>query len=122
MISTLQKKELFRLNSDEIKQFSFFSSSNFDNDSGASMIINEDRTAFAITIDIKDKVAETHKLFLFDNHLNKKIEHIFKRDIKDKKFRFENIDVSKDGKYFIFIRKDLHRWCQKEKRRRKISI
>lgn len=91
------KTELFRLNSDEIKQFSFFSSSNFDGDSGASMIINEDKTAFAVTVDIKDKATETHKLFLFDNKLNKNFEHLFKRNIKDKRFRFENIDVSKDG-------------------------
>ena len=91
------KKELFRLKSEEIKQFSLFSGSGFDNDWGASMIINEDRNAFAITVDIKDKDAETHKLYLYDNKLNQKFEHTFKRDIQDKKYRFENIDVSKDG-------------------------
>jgi hypothetical protein len=91
------KQELFRLKSDEIKQFGFFGSGSFDGDSGASMIINEDRTAFAITVDIKDKTTETHKLFLFDNNLNKKLDHTFKREIRDRKFRYENIDVSKDG-------------------------
>lgn len=100
------KKELFRLKSDEIRKFGIFSSkSNFDGDSGASMIINEDRTAFAITVDIKDKNAETHKLFLFDNALNKKIEHVFKREIKDKKFKYENIDVSKDGNTLYLLGK-----------------
>ena len=99
------KKELFRLDSDEIKQFGFFSSGGFDRDSGASMIINEDKTAFAITIDIKDKDAETHKLFLFDKELNKKIEHTFKRDIQDKKFNYENIDVSKDGNTLYLLGK-----------------
>ncbi|WP_333599071.1 hypothetical protein [Flavobacterium sp.] len=100
------KKELFRLSSDEIKQFSFFSSfSGFDGDSGASMIINEDKTAFAITIDIKDKTTETHKIFLYDNKLNQKFEHVFKRDIKDRKFRYENIDVSKDGSALYLLGK-----------------
>lgn len=101
------KKELFRLNSDEVKQFgyfSMFSSGSFDSDSGASMIINEDNSAFAITVDIKDKT-EIHKLFLFDDNLNKKIEHTFKRDIKDKKFRYENIDVSKDGNSLYILGK-----------------
>ena len=99
------KKELFRLDSEEIKQFGFFSSSSFDGDSGASMIINEDRTAFAITVDIKDKNAETHRLFLYDKSLNKNIDHTFKREIKDKKFRYENIDVSKDGKTIYLLGK-----------------
>ncbi len=99
------KTELFRLKSQEIKQFSFFSPGTYDGDSGASMIINEDKTAFAITVDIKDKTAETHKLFLFDNKLNKKFEHTFKRDIKDRKFKFENIDVSKDGNTLYLLGK-----------------
>ncbi|MBC7522888.1 MAG: hypothetical protein H7239_00385 [Flavobacterium sp.] len=99
------KTELFRLNSDEIKQFSFFSQGVFDGDSGASMIINEDKSAFAITVDIKNKTAETHKLFLYDNKLTKKFEHTFKRDIKDRKFKFENIDVSKDGNTLYLLGK-----------------
>ncbi|MFN4026093.1 MULTISPECIES: hypothetical protein [Flavobacterium] len=99
------KKELFRLNSEEIKQFGFFSSAGFDGDSGASMIINEDKSAFAITVDIKDKNNETHRLFLFDKSLNKNIDHTFKRDIKDKKFIYENVDVSKDGKTIYILGK-----------------
>lgn len=99
------KNELFRINSEEIKQFSFFASSSFDNDSGASMIINEDKNAFSITVDIKDRTSETHKLFLFDNKLNKKIEHVFKREIKDRKFVLENIDVSKDGNSLYLLGK-----------------
>lgn len=98
-------KELFRINSEEIKQFSFFSGSQFDGDSGASMIVNEDKNAFAITIDIKDKTTETHRLYLFDNKLNKKIDHLFKRDIQDRKFRYENIDVSKDGNTLYLLGK-----------------
>jgi hypothetical protein len=102
-----KKTELFRVKSEEIKQFSFFgsSSSSFDNDSWASMIVNEDKNAFAITLDIKDKLAETHKLFLYDNKLNKKIDHTFKREIKDKKFIYENIDVSKDGNTLYLLGK-----------------
>jgi hypothetical protein len=37
--------------------------------------------------------------------LNKNIEHNFKRDIKDKKFVYENIDVSKDGKNLYLLGK-----------------
>ncbi|MCD1115916.1 hypothetical protein [Chryseobacterium turcicum] len=99
------KKELFRVNSDEIKQFAFFTTAGFDGDSGASMIVNENRTAFAVTVDIKDRNAETHRMFVFDKSLQKNIDHTFKRDIKDRKFIYENIDVSKDGKTIYILGK-----------------
>jgi hypothetical protein len=100
-----KSKELFRIEAEMIKQFSFFSNSGFDNDSGASMIVNEDKTAFAVTVDIKDKKSETHKLYLFDSKFTKKIEHLFKRNIADKKFKYENIDVSKDGNTLYLLGK-----------------
>ncbi len=101
------KKELFRLKSEEVKKFGFFSlfGGSFDTDSGAAMIVNENQTAFAITVDLVDKLNETHKLFLFDSAMNKKIDHTFKRDIKDRKFRYENIDVSKDGNALYLLGK-----------------
>ena len=92
-----KKSELFRINSEEIKQFVFFNGGVFDGDSGAHMIVNEDRTAFAITVDIKDKNVETHRMFVFNKALKKNVDHTFKRDIVDRKFVYENIDVSKDG-------------------------
>ena len=107
-----KSQELFRVNSNEIQSgpmvsFMGFGSGarTFDGDDGATMIVNEDRTAFAVTIDIKDKTSETHKIFLFDKSLNKKIDHTFKRDIKDKKFKYENIDVSKDGNTLYLLGK-----------------
>ncbi|WP_262149343.1 hypothetical protein [Chryseobacterium foetidum] len=100
-----KKNELFRVNSDEIKQFAFLGFGVFDRDSGARMIVNEDRTAFAVTVDIKDRNVETHKMFVFDQSLNKNIDHTFKRDIKDRKFVYENIDVSKDGKTIYVLGK-----------------
>ncbi len=103
---TFTKKELFSLPSEEVKSFTMFSSSStYDGDFGAQMIVNEDRSAFAITVDIADKRQETHKLYLYDTSLNQKFIHTFKRDIKDKKFRYENIDVSKDGNTLYLLGK-----------------
>ena len=72
-------QELFRVNSEEIKRppmVSFMGIGsgyrNYDDDAGANMIINEDRTAFSISIDVNDNKAETHKMYLFDKSLNKK--------------------------------------------------
>ena len=105
-------QELFRVSAEDIKRppiISFMGIGsgykNYDGDSGANMIINEDKTAFAISIDLNDNKAETHKMYLFDKSLNKKIEHVFKRDIADKKFTYENIDVSKDGNTLYLLGK-----------------
>lgn len=106
-------KELFRVAGEETDRgprVSFFGigagRANVDNDFATRMIVNEDKSAFALTIDIKDKNSETHKIFLFDKALNKKIDHTFKRQgIKDKKFTYENIDVSKDGSTLYLLGK-----------------
>lgn len=103
-------QEIFRIDSKEIEKIPGFfmlgnESRNYDFDFGPNMIINEDRSAFAITVDIKDRTAETHKVYLFDKSLNKKIEHTFKREIKDKKFIYENMDVSKDGNALYLLGK-----------------
>src|SRR5690606_15080521 len=103
------------ISSEEIKKFGFFSYNQYDGDSGASMIINEDKTAFAITVDIADKNSETHKVYLFDTALNKNLDHTFKRNIKDKKFRYENIDVSKDGKSLYLLGKVYTNEAKKKK-------
>ncbi|MCY0970322.1 hypothetical protein [Chryseobacterium wangxinyae] len=100
-----KKTELFRVDSEEIRQFAFLGFGVFDSDSGARMIVNEDRTAFAVTVDIKDRNVETHKMFVFDQSLKKNIDYTFKRDIKDRKFVYENIDVSRDGKTIYILGK-----------------
>ncbi|SHE74641.1 hypothetical protein SAMN05444377_101120 [Flavobacterium fontis] len=100
-----ESRELFRVESEQIKGFEVLSLSNFDEDSGASMIVNQDKTAFAITVDINNTGMETHKIVMFDNNLNKKIDHVFKKEIKDRKFEYENIDVSKDGKTLYILGK-----------------
>lgn len=104
-------KELFRLTSKETED----GKSGRDSDFGAQMIINEDRSAFAITVDIKDKNSETHKIYLFDSALNQKIDHTFKRDIKDRKFVYENIDVSKDGNTLYLLGKARTEEAKKKK-------
>ncbi|MDI1254767.1 MAG: hypothetical protein PSV16_01595 [Flavobacterium sp.] len=109
------KTPLFRVNSDEIKQFSFFNAGQFDGDSGASMIINEDRSAFAVTLDIKDSKTETHRLFLYDKSLTQKIDHTFTRAVKDRKFSYENIDVSKDGNTLYLLGKVYTQEAKKKK-------
>ena len=100
-----ETSELFRLEREEIEGGGLFGGGSYDSDNSADMLVNRDRTAFAISIDIVDKKSETHKLFVYDHNMKQTLEHTFKRDIKDKKFRFENIDISDDGKTIYLLGK-----------------
>lgn len=126
--SKTSKKELFRLSREEIKQYGNFSlSQNFysnatkyeekSNESGVSMITNENKNAFAITIDMKTEKSEALKLYLFDCKLTKRFEHNYVRDIKDKKFRYENVDISNDGSAVYLLGKVY----SEEKKKKKIG-
>lgn len=95
--------ELFRFQKKDIKKGWF--ERGFDNDHMANMLVNEDKSAFAISVDLVDKESETHKLYSFDNNLRLKIDHTFKREIRDRRFVYENIDVSKDGNTLYLLGK-----------------
>ena len=93
-------RELFRLERDEVRTGGLFNTGKIDSDYFATMLVDQDKTAFAISIDIDDKDTnkEMRKIYVYNNKLNLEIEHTFKRDIKDRKFKFENIDVAEGGK------------------------
>lgn len=96
-------KQLFSLPRKEVKNFSFGNTN--DSDSYARMLMDKDRKAFGISVDIWDKSNETHKLYTYDTNLNPLIEHTFKRDIKDKKFIYESIDVDDNGHVIYLLGK-----------------
>lgn len=92
-------KELFRLEREEVKMGVLFNGNNFDNDYLARMLVGSGGGAFAISIDIndRDEKKEMRKIYVYDAGLNLKIENFFKRDIKDRRFKFKNIEVSENG-------------------------
>lgn len=110
----VENKELFRLTRDEIKQYGSFSLADISYDKSDKKLayktngyfteasngiaIIADENVFSIAIDLVSKDnSETLKLYLFDDKLNKKIEHIFTKKISDRKYVFQNIDLSNDG-------------------------
>lgn len=92
-------KELFTIEREEVKSGRIFSFGRGDNDSWVNMLVNTQKTAFAVSIDIDDKEdrSEMRRIYVYDSNLSLKIKHDFKRDIKDKKFVYEGIDISEDG-------------------------
>lgn len=111
------KKELFWLEWDEVTTPGFFSlfGSGVDNDYLANFMINNDKTAFAVTVDVEDEDSkEKHMIYVFDNNLTPTIQHEFKRDVKDRKYNYENIDVSEDGKVAYILGRVKDRKKQKK--------
>jgi hypothetical protein len=89
------KKELFTLTKKEIEPRGFSNPYN----KIPVMVANKDNTAFVLSIDINDleNKNEMHKIYVFDMNFNLKIQHVFKRDVKDRKFVQEDIEISDDG-------------------------
>lgn len=81
-----------------------------------AMVTNESDSAFGIIIDFYGEKSENSKLYLFDSHLNKKIDTEFKRDIKDDDYLFQNFQVSPEGDAIYLLAKSYSKDLkQKEK-------
>lgn len=90
-------------------EFSWDNKSEMSKDEKGSdiiMTVNENKSAFAIAIDYNSENKEFVKLYLFDNELNKKMETDFKREIKDRDYKLENIQVSPDGNAISLLAKN----------------
>jgi hypothetical protein len=74
--------------------------------SDISLVVNDSKNGFAIAIDFNSQKNEALKTFLFDDSLTKKIDTVFTREIKDKKYIFQNFQVSLDGKSIYLLGKE----------------
>jgi hypothetical protein len=73
--------------------------------SDIAMTVNEANNAFVISIDYNAQKTEYLKLYLFDNKLNKKIDTKFSREIVDKKYAFQSIQVDPNGSSIYLLGK-----------------
>jgi hypothetical protein len=120
----LENSVLFKLTRDELKQYGSFSLNDICNDKNDKKMANENNgyfsntsggialmsneNSFSIAIDFMSiNNSEALKLFLFDNQLTKKIDRIFTKKVADRKYIFQNIDLSKDGNTLYLLAKSL---------------
>lgn len=97
-----KSKNLFSLNEEEVKTyfsfgigFAFFNNglSQLDSNRMGEVSFSRNKNFFCVNFDIKDKEKQTQRLYVYDKQFNKVFEKTFERDIKDKFFEYENIDV-----------------------------
>lgn len=83
------------------KEWGWFGSK-IDGDRLGEVTVSPNQDYVAITLDIIDNDKETHRIFMFDNALNKVYQTEFVRDIKDRKFQLENVDIDEsDGTIYL---------------------
>ncbi|AWI24993.1 hypothetical protein [Flavobacterium pallidum] len=73
--------------------------------SGLSVVVNNTKSAFTIVIDLKGKKEEAAKIFLFDAGLNQKFTRILTKENNKRKYFFQNVNVSDDGKAVYVLSK-----------------
>jgi hypothetical protein len=81
-----------------------------------TMVTNESKTDFSIAIDFYGDKSELLKLYLFDSNLNKKFETEFKREVKDNKYFFQNIQVAPDGDAIYLLAKSYSKEFRKKEK------
>ncbi len=100
-----QRNLLFSIPLDDVKKsVSFFGLglNKTDADASGNFKISQHQKYIVFTIDIKDKGSETHRIFVFNNALEKIYQTEFKRGVKDRNFKLENIDIDeKDGTVYL---------------------
>lgn len=65
--------------------------------SDITVVVNETKTAFAIAMDLNQKTAEGLRIYVFNSKIEKIIDNTFTREIKDRRYIFQNIQVSNAG-------------------------
>lgn len=71
----------------------------------AKMILNENQSAFAISLDLADVGSETFQFYIYDIATGAKVVQKFKRENIDSKYYFQNITLDNDGKTLYVLGK-----------------
>jgi len=105
------KKELLSFSEDNMQKyfgigiFPIFINnfSQMDGNHMGEVIMSKNKAFFAINFDFNNKDKETHKIFVFNTNFESVYDKLIEKDIKDKLFEYNSIDVDdKDGTvYFL---------------------
>ncbi len=91
----------------------------FGNGFSTAVHFNQEKSAFAITVQHRDGKEEKYSMFVYGTDLKKHLEYDFTAQTKEKNYAFENIAVSNDFKTVYFMGKAFfkkRRFSAKERR------
>ncbi|WP_298426551.1 hypothetical protein [uncultured Kordia sp.] len=125
------KKELLTFSDDNVKQYFGFAIlipvfitngiNQADGDHLGEVIISKNKKYVAINFDFKNKEKESHKVFVFDTDFNKIYEKLIVKDIKDKLFSYNSVDIDDNDGTLYFLGKAYENKSRREKKKGKVN-
>ena len=73
--------------------------------SDITVVVNETKTAFAIAMDLNQKTSDGLRIYVFNNKLEKIIDNTFTKEINDRNYIFQNIQLSNSGDAIYLLAK-----------------
>jgi hypothetical protein len=73
--------------------------------SDITVVVNETKTAFAIAMDLNQKTSDGLRIYVFNSKLEKIIDNTFTKEIKDRNYIFQNIQLSNSGDAIYLLAK-----------------
>lgn len=119
------KKEILAISEEEQQKYFGvilfpFVISNFSQQDGnhaGEVVMSSNKNYFVINFDVNDKDNETHKIFAFNNDFEMVYEQIIKKDIKDRLFKYNSIDVDDNDGTAYFLGKSFENNSRKSKKK-----
>lgn len=118
-------KEILSLSENNQKKYfgvvvSPFLISNFsqhDSNHAGEVVMSTNDNFFAINFDINNKDKETHKIFVFNNNFEQIYDQLIQKNIKDKYFDYESIDIDDNDGTVYFLGKSFENESRKSKKK-----
>ncbi len=95
--------------------------SEFDDNHAGEVVMSTNNQFFVINFDIKNKDRETHKIFVFNNNFEKIYDHLIQKNIKDRYFDYESIDIDGTDGTVYFLGKVFENESRRSKKRGKAN-
>ena len=122
------KKEILSISEDNLKKyfgviiFPLFINngiSQLDRNHMGEVVMSKNNKFFTINFDFKDKEKETHKVFVFNDQLEMVYNKLIVKDIKDRLFEYNDIEVDDKNGAVYFLGKSYENNSRRKKKKGK---
>lgn len=95
--------------------------SQYDSNHAGEVVMSANNNYFVINFDINNKDKETHKIFVFNNNFEKTYDQLIQKNIKDKYFDYDSIDIDDNDGTVYFLGKSFENESRKSKKKGKTN-
>jgi len=120
-ILSITKEEQQKYFGVAIFPFFFGNFSQADANHSGEVVLSSANNFFVINFDIRNKDKETHKVFVFNSNFEMLYEQLIEKDIKDKYFDYESIDIDDYTGALYFLGKSFENESRKAKKKGKTN-